>query len=175
MHKSRERPYIMQQDCVFQDTNLTWRNSWPEFTECFQNTVLVWLASGWLWVSSPFYLLYLMRQQDNPNPVTVKFVLKVVSMSLIIHCGKRLSVSSEYPLSWISNMVLFVNSCFLVTKTRWYTVNVLCTVFSILEFFYYLAWMLFFGWFVYTYSNLYKCTFSCVLKFGGAIFNRQRS
>ena len=124
MRKSRERPYIMQQDCVFQDTNLTWRNSWPEFTECFQNTVLVWLASGWLWVSSPFYLLYLMRQQDNPNPVTVKFVLKVVSMSLIIHCGKRLSVSSEYPLSWISNMVLFVNSCFLVTKTRWYTVNV---------------------------------------------------
>ena len=110
MHKSRERPYIMQQDCVFQDTNLTWRNSWPEFTECFQNTVLVWLASGWLWVSSPFYLLYLMRQQDNPNPVTVKFVLKVVSMSLIIHYGKRLSVSSEYPLSWISEYLIWFSS-----------------------------------------------------------------
>lgn len=63
---------------VVWDTNLTWRNSWPQFTECFQNTVLIWVASGWLWVTSPFYLLYLMRQRNDPNPVTTKFVFKVV-------------------------------------------------------------------------------------------------
>lgn len=69
---------------IFQDTNLTWRNSWPQFTECFQNTVLIWVASGWLWVTSPFYLLYLMRQRNDPNPVTTKFVFKVVSGSFLV-------------------------------------------------------------------------------------------
>uniref|UniRef100_G1PKB7 Multidrug resistance-associated protein 1 n=1 Tax=Myotis lucifugus TaxID=59463 RepID=G1PKB7_MYOLU len=42
-----------------QDWNITWYTSNPDFTKCFQNTVLVWVPCFYLWVSFPFYFLYL--------------------------------------------------------------------------------------------------------------------
>ncbi|XP_059141154.1 multidrug resistance-associated protein 1-like [Physella acuta] len=41
------------------DIDLTWYNTWPEFTQCFQSTVLVWIPCGWLWLTAPFYVWYL--------------------------------------------------------------------------------------------------------------------
>ncbi|XP_015416781.1 PREDICTED: multidrug resistance-associated protein 1 [Myotis davidii] len=41
------------------DWNITWYTSNPDFTKCFQNTVLVWVPCFYLWVSFPFYFLYL--------------------------------------------------------------------------------------------------------------------
>ncbi|KAL6109911.1 abcc6 [Pungitius sinensis] len=41
------------------DWNLTWYTSKPDLTQCFQHTVLVWSPCVYLWISSPFYLLYL--------------------------------------------------------------------------------------------------------------------
>ncbi|XP_054570748.1 multidrug resistance-associated protein 1 [Eptesicus fuscus] len=43
----------------FWDWNITWYTSNPDFTKCFQNTVLVWVPCFYLWVSFPFYFLYL--------------------------------------------------------------------------------------------------------------------
>ncbi|XP_059549253.1 multidrug resistance-associated protein 1 isoform X1 [Myotis daubentonii] len=43
----------------FWDWNVTWYTSNPDFTKCFQNTVLVWVPCFYLWVSFPFYFLYL--------------------------------------------------------------------------------------------------------------------
>ncbi|XP_006101728.1 multidrug resistance-associated protein 1 [Myotis lucifugus] len=44
---------------VMMDWNITWYTSNPDFTKCFQNTVLVWVPCFYLWVSFPFYFLYL--------------------------------------------------------------------------------------------------------------------
>ncbi|XP_036164279.1 multidrug resistance-associated protein 1 [Myotis myotis] len=43
----------------FWDWNVTWYTSNPDFTKCFQNTILVWVPCFYLWVSFPFYFLYL--------------------------------------------------------------------------------------------------------------------
>ncbi|XP_058536855.1 multidrug resistance-associated protein 1 isoform X1 [Ochotona princeps] len=45
----------------FWDWNLTWYTSNPDFTKCFQNTVLVWVPCFYLWVCFPFYFLHLSR------------------------------------------------------------------------------------------------------------------
>ncbi|XP_051024187.1 LOW QUALITY PROTEIN: multidrug resistance-associated protein 1 [Acomys russatus] len=43
------------------DWNLTWHTSNPDFTKCFQNTVLTWVPCFYLWSCFPLYFLYLSR------------------------------------------------------------------------------------------------------------------
>uniref|UniRef100_A0A8C2F591 Multidrug resistance-associated protein 1 n=1 Tax=Cyprinus carpio TaxID=7962 RepID=A0A8C2F591_CYPCA len=43
------------------DWNRTWQTHNPDLTPCFQNTVLVWIPCLYLWLSAPFYILYLKR------------------------------------------------------------------------------------------------------------------
>ncbi|NXL78506.1 MRP3 protein, partial [Leptocoma aspasia] len=47
----------------FQDSNLTVHTDNPDLTPCFQNTILVWIPSIYLWSALPFYLLYLKRNK----------------------------------------------------------------------------------------------------------------
>ncbi|KAJ7416043.1 ATP binding cassette subfamily C member 1 [Willisornis vidua] len=46
------------------DWNLTWHTEDPDFTPCFQNTVLVWIPCAYLWLCFPVYFLYL-RHHDR--------------------------------------------------------------------------------------------------------------
>ncbi|XP_006872061.1 PREDICTED: multidrug resistance-associated protein 1 [Chrysochloris asiatica] len=46
---------------VMEDWNVTWYTSNPDFTKCFQNTVLVWVPCCYLWACFPLYFLYLSR------------------------------------------------------------------------------------------------------------------
>ncbi|KAF3843965.1 hypothetical protein F7725_016013 [Dissostichus mawsoni] len=41
------------------DWNRTWYTANPDLTQCFQNTVLVWVPCIYLWLLAPFYCLYL--------------------------------------------------------------------------------------------------------------------
>ncbi|XP_074202385.1 multidrug resistance-associated protein 1 isoform X2 [Camelus bactrianus] len=43
----------------FWEWNVTWNTSNPDFTKCFQNTVLVWVPCFYLWACFPFYFFYL--------------------------------------------------------------------------------------------------------------------
>uniref|UniRef100_A0A8C5H4M2 Multidrug resistance-associated protein 1 n=1 Tax=Gouania willdenowi TaxID=441366 RepID=A0A8C5H4M2_GOUWI len=43
----------------FWDWNLSWNTTNPDFTQCFQNTVLVWVPCFYLWIFAPIYLIYL--------------------------------------------------------------------------------------------------------------------
>ncbi|XP_037363447.1 multidrug resistance-associated protein 1 isoform X2 [Talpa occidentalis] len=43
----------------FWEWNISWNTSNPDFTKCFQNTVLVWVPCFYLWACFPFYFLYL--------------------------------------------------------------------------------------------------------------------
>ncbi|XP_025062211.1 multidrug resistance-associated protein 1 isoform X6 [Alligator sinensis] len=44
---------------AYKDWNLTWHTENPDFTQCFQNTVLIWVPCIYLWVCFPIYFLYL--------------------------------------------------------------------------------------------------------------------
>ncbi|XP_054077791.1 ATP-binding cassette sub-family C member 3 isoform X1 [Rissa tridactyla] len=43
----------------FWDSNLSIHTDNPDLTPCFQNTILAWIPSIYLWTALPFYLLYL--------------------------------------------------------------------------------------------------------------------
>ncbi|XP_053551240.1 multidrug resistance-associated protein 1 isoform X2 [Bombina bombina] len=49
----------------FWDSNLTWYTDNPDFSKCFQNTVLVWIPCIYLWLCSPFYFIYLQRHDQG--------------------------------------------------------------------------------------------------------------
>uniref|UniRef100_A0A8C4EG28 Multidrug resistance-associated protein 1 n=1 Tax=Dicentrarchus labrax TaxID=13489 RepID=A0A8C4EG28_DICLA len=51
--------YPLLLSCLHQDWNRTWYTANPDLTQCFQNTVLVWLPCLYLWMCAPLYLLYL--------------------------------------------------------------------------------------------------------------------
>jgi len=46
-----------------QDSALTVKTGNPDFTDCFQKSVLVWVPAGFLWFVSLFYVPYLWHQQ----------------------------------------------------------------------------------------------------------------
>lgn len=43
-------------------------NYYPQFTDCFQNTLLVWVPCGFLWATLPFYLPALLSSKDDDVP-----------------------------------------------------------------------------------------------------------
>uniref|UniRef100_A0A673CC25 ABC-type glutathione-S-conjugate transporter n=1 Tax=Sphaeramia orbicularis TaxID=375764 RepID=A0A673CC25_9TELE len=45
--------------CGPHDWNRTWYTANPDLTQCFQNTVLVWVPCIYLWLLAPFYCLHL--------------------------------------------------------------------------------------------------------------------
>uniref|UniRef100_G3Q646 ABC-type glutathione-S-conjugate transporter n=1 Tax=Gasterosteus aculeatus aculeatus TaxID=481459 RepID=G3Q646_GASAC len=45
--------------CSSSDWNRTWYTANPDLTQCFQNTVLVWVPCIYLWLLAPFYCLHL--------------------------------------------------------------------------------------------------------------------
>ncbi|NWY90232.1 MRP3 protein, partial [Loxia curvirostra] len=49
----------------FQDSNLTIHTDNPDLTPCFQNTILAWIPSIYLWSALPFYLLYLKHNKQG--------------------------------------------------------------------------------------------------------------
>ncbi|XP_072416269.1 multidrug resistance-associated protein 1 isoform X2 [Chiloscyllium punctatum] len=49
---------------AFWDLNKTWYTDNPDFTHCFQMTILVWIPCIYIWICFPFYLLFL-RYHDR--------------------------------------------------------------------------------------------------------------
>ncbi|XP_062999456.1 multidrug resistance-associated protein 1-like [Elgaria multicarinata webbii] len=49
----------------FWDLNVTWHTEHPDFTKCFQNTVLVWIPCIYLWACFPIYFVYLRRHDKG--------------------------------------------------------------------------------------------------------------
>lgn len=70
----------------FWDWNLTWHTDHPNFTVCFQNTVLVWLPCLYLWMCAPIYAVYLHSQNNgyicmnylNKAKTAVSFLLWII-------------------------------------------------------------------------------------------------
>ncbi|XP_041372529.1 multidrug resistance-associated protein 1-like [Gigantopelta aegis] len=60
---------------LFNETLLL-KSDWPHFTDCFQNSVLVWVPCAWLWITLPVYLHYLATEHGVAVPVNLLNTVK---------------------------------------------------------------------------------------------------
>uniref|UniRef100_A0A670Y593 ABC-type glutathione-S-conjugate transporter n=1 Tax=Pseudonaja textilis TaxID=8673 RepID=A0A670Y593_PSETE len=56
----------------------TWWMDLPSFAACFQNTVAVWIPCIYLWISFPFYYLYLQKNRRGYIRMSAVFKAKMV-------------------------------------------------------------------------------------------------
>ncbi|XP_053376881.1 multidrug resistance-associated protein 1-like [Mercenaria mercenaria] len=97
------------------DANLTWGNerSYPEFTECFQNTVILWLPSILLVVTAPLYLYILLKYEDAYAPWSWKSLGKI-SLVVLQLSVRYLQLGRTDGGSWgIRRFGLLTEGCFL--------------------------------------------------------------
>lgn len=83
-----------------QDWNLTWHTENPDFTQCFQNTVLVWVPCIYLWVCFPAYFLYLRSHDRGYIQMSILNKAKTVCdslKSLFVRLGGLNQMTSRGP------------------------------------------------------------------------------
>ncbi|XP_017294825.1 multidrug resistance-associated protein 1 isoform X1 [Kryptolebias marmoratus] len=100
----------------FWDWNRTWHISNPDFTRCFQNTVLVWVPCLYLWICAPIYLIYLRCNDQgyicmshlNKAKTAVGFLLWIICWSDVFYTfWERSHISSvSAPVHLISPTLL---------------------------------------------------------------------
>lgn len=100
----------------FWDWNRTWHTANPDLTQCFQNTVLVWLPCFYLWLCAPIYLLYLRRHDSgyicmshlNKAKTAVGFLLWIICWADVFYSFWERSHDSvlSAPVQLVSPTVL---------------------------------------------------------------------
>ncbi|XP_078337789.1 multidrug resistance-associated protein 1-like isoform X2 [Crassostrea virginica] len=58
--------------------NLSAREQPLFLSPCYLENISVWTTQGWIWVISPFYIIYLFQQKTNPNPISRTFITKTL-------------------------------------------------------------------------------------------------
>ncbi|NXA88006.1 MRP1 protein, partial [Melanocharis versteri] len=95
------------------DWNLTWHTEDPDFTPCFQNTVLVWIPCIYLWLCFPVYSLYLRRHDRGYIQVSnLNKAKTALGLILWIVCWADLFYSF-----WERSQSIFRAPFFLVSPT----------------------------------------------------------
>ncbi|XP_064218524.1 multidrug resistance-associated protein 1 isoform X1 [Aotus nancymaae] len=103
----------IRKSSVHKDWNITWYTSNPDFTKCFQNTVLVWVPCFYLWACFPFYFLYLSRHDRGYIQMTPLNKTKTaLGFLLWIVCWADLFYSF-----WERSQGIFLAPVFLVSPT----------------------------------------------------------
>ncbi|NXE48712.1 MRP3 protein, partial [Casuarius casuarius] len=69
----------------FQDSNISIHTDNPDLTPCFQNTVLAWIPSIYLWTALPFYLLYLKHHKRGYIILSMLSRFKMV-LGVVLWC-----------------------------------------------------------------------------------------
>ena len=65
---------------LIQDSDKLLNSSYPQFTDCFQNTLLIWVPCGLVWLALPFYLRFLFSNGDSVTlPLSFTNIAKTVS------------------------------------------------------------------------------------------------
>lgn len=73
---------IVQNYRFWQDHNITWNSPTPDFTVCFEKTILVWLPCLFLWLLTPLEITYLCHKPRNSfrTPLSLYNISKLVSI-----------------------------------------------------------------------------------------------
>ncbi|KAJ7399807.1 hypothetical protein BTVI_110378 [Pitangus sulphuratus] len=79
----------------FWDSNLTIHTDNPDLTPCFQNTILAWIPSIYLWSALPFYLLYLKHNKRGYIVLSVLSRFKTLLATLLIQYERLRGVQSS--------------------------------------------------------------------------------
>ncbi|XP_060028892.1 multidrug resistance-associated protein 1 isoform X2 [Erinaceus europaeus] len=79
----------------FWEWNVTWNTSNPDFTKCFQNTILVWVPCFYLWACFPFYFLFLSRHDRGYIQMTHLNKAKTLLATYLIQLERRKGVQSS--------------------------------------------------------------------------------
>ncbi|XP_045534710.1 multidrug resistance-associated protein 1 isoform X1 [Papilio machaon] len=69
---------------TFWDSNLTWYTDNPEFTPCFEKTVLVWTPCLFLWVAALLEAYYILNSKERNIPWNILNISKLVITCLLI-------------------------------------------------------------------------------------------
>ncbi|XP_025103134.1 multidrug resistance-associated protein 1-like [Pomacea canaliculata] len=86
------------------NSSFYYNNGWPRLTDCFLNTVLVWVPCAFLWCPLPFYLVVLARKGEvTPLHVTwlnsaktyFSFILSMVALLSLLQDFKLLTDSGS--------------------------------------------------------------------------------
>ncbi|KAF4792003.1 Multidrug resistance-associated protein 1 [Turdus rufiventris] len=80
---------------LFWDWNLTWHTEDPDFTPCFQNTVLLWIPCVYLWLCFPVYALYLRRHDRGYIQVSNLNKAKTLLATFLIQYERIKGVQSS--------------------------------------------------------------------------------
>uniref|UniRef100_A0A8B9CT46 ABC-type glutathione-S-conjugate transporter n=1 Tax=Anser brachyrhynchus TaxID=132585 RepID=A0A8B9CT46_9AVES len=83
----RARGLSLAQPLTPQDWNQTWHANTPRFTWCFEKTVIAWIPCAYLWISFPFYYMYL--RYKNKGYIRMSHIFKtkmVLGFLLVILC-----------------------------------------------------------------------------------------
>ncbi|XP_063421679.1 multidrug resistance-associated protein 1-like [Mytilus trossulus] len=78
------------------DETLLSNNTFPEFTDCFQNTILVWIPCGFLWITAPCYLYALLSYKGSPRQhsflnIAKTFISGILFILTIVDIFKAIS------------------------------------------------------------------------------------
>lgn len=67
-----------------QNLNVTWNTNDPDFTICFQKTVLIWLPCAFLWLFTPLELFYIKKSINRNVPYGFVNVSKLILTGALI-------------------------------------------------------------------------------------------
>ena len=67
-----------------QNLSLTWNTADPDFTECFHQTVLIWIPCGFLWLFSLYEIRQLLDSKNRDIPWSLQNISKFVANVLLI-------------------------------------------------------------------------------------------
>ncbi|XP_075738557.1 multidrug resistance-associated protein 1 isoform X3 [Rhipicephalus microplus] len=112
------------------DNSLTWDAETPDFTPCFQETVLVWVPCLFLWLTCPFDVVAFKRSRNPPLPWTFLNIAKVLlSVVLIVTSAVEIAQALTryadghivFPVEYyapVARMVTFLLAVVLMTTAR---------------------------------------------------------
>lgn len=86
---------------LFQNSSLTWYTSDPDFTKCFEKTVLVIFPIAFFWIFLPLEYYWLNKSLNRNIPWTWKNVSKfliVTAILVICVCDFFANVSDDMPI-----------------------------------------------------------------------------
>ncbi|XP_076338586.1 multidrug resistance-associated protein 1-like isoform X2 [Tachypleus tridentatus] len=69
--------------CFIQDLQTSWYTDWPDLTPCFQQTILIYVPCGFLWLAVPVELFRTRRMKDWNPPWTLLNIVKFVANLLL--------------------------------------------------------------------------------------------
>lgn len=80
-----------------QNTNLTWHSDVPDFTTCFEQTVLIWVPCAFLWLLLPLEIYYMKSSPTKDIPYSFWNLSKLVlSAGIVILTCIDLGIAIKY-------------------------------------------------------------------------------